>query len=148
MFLKRIHNSILRDMTNYKKMSILAYVIYFSRSWRGSTNRMLPAYSVHKSHCRHSAHCQFWRFYFPNTWPMHNTVRPWDKRFFGTRKFGQLELLHSVMAKSSKKLCSLRFSIHKPLYLKLFWTQLENVHMQGPCCLKPCSSRPYCTVFP
>ena len=31
------------------------------------------------------------------------------------------------------------------MYLKLFWTQLEIVHLQGPCCLKPCSSRPYCT---
>ena len=31
------------------------------------------------------------------------------------------------------------------MYLKLFWTQLETVKLQGLCCLRPCSSRPYCT---
>ena len=31
------------------------------------------------------------------------------------------------------------------MYLKLFWTQLENVHLQGPCRLRPCGSRPSCT---
>ena len=26
-----------------------------------------------------------------------------------------------------------------------FWTLLKNVHCQGPCSLRPCISRPYCT---
>ena len=42
-------------------------------------------------------------------------------------------------------MCSSRFSLHKSVYLKSFWTRLENVHLQGPCRLRPCSSRPYCT---
>ena len=32
------------------------------------------------------------------------------------------------------------------MYLKLFWTQLENVHLQGQCSLMLCVSRPYCTA--
>ena len=42
-----------------------------------------------------------------------------------------------------KKPCNLRFLLHKSVYLKLFWTQLESVHLQGPSILKPCSLRPY-----
>ena len=45
-----------------------------------------------------------------------------------------------------QKTCILRFSLHKSVYLKLFWTQLEKVHLQGPCCLRPYSSRPYCRL--
>ena len=69
--------------------------------------------------------------------------------FFRTRKnpcsskFVQLLLLNKVRARSSKK-CRSRFSLHKSVYLKLFWTQLETVHLQGPCCLRPCSSRHHC----
>ena len=33
------------------------------------------------------------------------------------------------------------------MYLKLFWTQLENLYLQGSCCLRPCSSRPCCTFI-
>ena len=39
-----------------------------------------------------------------------------------------------------------RFSPDKTVYLKSFWSQLETVHLQGPCCLRPCSLRPYCNV--
>ena len=62
---------------------------------------------------------------------------------FGTRKnvcsskFVQLELLYRMMVKIFKKPCSLRFSLHKFVYLKLFWTQLEIVHMQGLCSIRP-----------
>ena len=62
-------------------------------------------------------------------------------------KFVQLELLNKAKARSWKKPCSIRFSLHKSMYFKVFWTQLETVHLQGPCSLRPCSSRPYCTCF-
>ena len=39
----------------------------------------------------------------------------------------QLELLYRSFI---KKTCSLRFTIQKSVYLKLFSTQLENVHLQ------------------
>ena len=44
-----------------------------------------------------------------------------------------------------RKPCCSRFSIHKFVQLKCFWTQFKNVHLQGPCSLRPCISRPYCT---
>ena len=43
-----------------------------------------------------------------------------------------------------KKPCCSRFLLHKFVQLKHFWTQFKNVHMQGPCSLRPCISRPYC----
>ena len=46
-----------------------------------------------------------------------------------------------------KKPCCSRFSLHKFVHLKFFWTQFENVHLQGPCSLRPCISRPYCIRF-
>ena len=32
------------------------------------------------------------------------------------------------------------------MYLKFFWTLVKNVHCQGPCSLRPCISRPYCST--
>ena len=32
----------------------------------------------------------------------------------------------------------------KNVHHKYFWTQFKNVHLQGPCSLRPCCSRPYC----
>ena len=43
-----------------------------------------------------------------------------------------------------KKPCCSRFSLHKFVQLKFLWTQFKNVHLQGPCSLRPCISRPYC----
>ena len=43
-----------------------------------------------------------------------------------------------------KKPCCSRFLLHKFIQLKYFWTLFKNVHLQGPCSLKPCISRPYC----
>ena len=40
-------------------------------------------------------------------------------------------------------ICS-RFSLHKVVHVKFFWTQFKNVHLRGPCSLRPCISRPYC----
>ena len=40
---------------------------------------------------------------------------------------------------SQQKMCILWFPLHTSVYLKLFWTQLENMHLQGPCCLRPCA---------
>ena len=62
-------------------------------------------------------------------------------RTWSSSKFVQLELLNQVRANSS---CSLRLSLHKSVYLKLLLTQLENVYLQSPCCLRPFSSMPYC----
>ena len=28
-----------------------------------------------------------------------------------------------------------------------FWTQFKIVHFQGPCSLRPCTLRPYCSIF-
>ena len=42
-----------------------------------------------------------------------------------------------------KKPCCSRFSLHKFVHLKFFWTQFKNVHLPSPCSLRPCISRPY-----
>ena len=70
--------------------------------------------------------------------------------FFGDRKnscsskFVQLLLLNRVKDKMIKKSCCSRFLLHKFVQLKYFWTQFKNVHLQGPCSLRSCISRPYC----
>ena len=33
----------------------------------------------------------------------------------------------------------------KNVHLKYFWTQFKNVHLRGPCSLRPCILRPYCS---
>ena len=43
-----------------------------------------------------------------------------------------------------RKPCWSRFSLHKFVHLKFFWTQFKNVHLRGPCSSRPCISRPYC----
>ena len=58
-------------------------------------------------------------------------------------KFVQLLLLNRVKGKMIKKPCCSRFLLHKFVQLKYFWTQFKNVHLQGPCSLRPCISRPY-----
>ena len=60
-------------------------------------------------------------------------------------KFVQLLLLNRVKGKMIKKPCCSRFLLHKFVQLKHFWTQFKNMHLQGPCSLSPCISRPYCT---
>ena len=81
-----------------------------------------------------------------------NRVRPWEARFFGKEKtcaaqnscnFCYLILIGWRL--DDQKPCCSRFSLHKFVHLKLFWTQFKNVHLQGPCSLRPCISRPYCT---
>ena len=62
-------------------------------------------------------------------------------------KFVQLLLLNRVKGKMIKKPCCSRFLLHKFVQLKYFWTQFKNVHLQGPCSLRPCISRPYCTYI-
>ena len=73
--------------------------------------------------------------------------------FFGERKnlcsstFVQLLLLNRVKAKWSKKPCCSKFSLHKFVHLKYFWTQFKNVQLlllnrvkarrsKKPCCSK------------
>ena len=43
-----------------------------------------------------------------------------------------------------KKPCCSRFSLNKFVHLKCFWTQFKNMHLGGPCNLRPCISRLYC----
>ena len=45
-----------------------------------------------------------------------------------------------------KKPCCSRFSLHKFVQLKFFLDPIQNMHLQGPCSLRPCISRPYCTA--
>ena len=45
-----------------------------------------------------------------------------------------------------RKSCCSRFSLHKFVHLKFFWTQFKNMHLRGPCCSRSCISRPYCNV--
>ena len=46
-----------------------------------------------------------------------------------------------------RKPCFSRFTLHKFVHLKFFWTQFKNVHLRGPCSSRPCISRPYCKCF-
>ena len=70
----------------------------------------------------------------------------WGMKKLVQLKFVQLLLLNRVKAKWSKKPCSSRFLLHKFVQLKYFWTLFKNVHLQGPCSLRPCISRPYCSM--
>ena len=68
----------------------------------------------------------------------------WGMKKLVQLKFVQLLLLNRVKGKMIKKPCCSRFLLHKFVQLKYFWTQFKNVHLQGPCSLRPCISRPYC----
>ena len=46
-----------------------------------------------------------------------------------------------------EKTCYSRFSLHKFVHLKCFWTQYKNVHLRGLCSLRPCILRPYCNIL-
>ena len=62
-------------------------------------------------------------------------------------KFVQLLLLNGMKGKMFKKTCCSRFLLHKFVQLKYFWTLFKNVHLQGPCSLRPCFLRPYFIDF-
>ena len=77
----------------------------------------------------------------------------WGMKKLVELKFVQLLLLNRVKGKMIEKSCCSRFLLHKFVQLKYFWTQLKyfwtqfkNVHLQGPCSLRPCISRPYCSL--
>ena len=44
------------------------------------------------------------------------------------------------LSKNMQKTC-------KNVHFKFFWTLFKNMHLQGPCSLRPCSSRPYCRTI-
>ena len=69
----------------------------------------------------------------------------WGMKKLVQLKFVQLFLLNRVKGKMIKKPCCSRFLLHKFLQLKYFWPLFKNVHLQDPCSLRPCISRPYCT---
>ena len=52
-----------------------------------------------------------------------------------------VHLKYSFIKKNVQK----RAKTCKNVHLKYFWTQFKNVHLRGPCSLRPCISRPYCT---
>ena len=47
-----------------------------------------------------------------------------------------------------KKTVHLKQQFIKNVHLKVFWTLFKNVQRRGPCSLRPCISRPYCTNLP
>ena len=70
----------------------------------------------------------------------------WGMKELVQLKFVQLLLLNRVKGKMIKKPCCLRFLLDKFVQLKYFSTQFKNVHLQVPCSLRPCISRPYCNA--
>ena len=46
-----------------------------------------------------------------------------------------------------KKTCCSRFLLHRFVQLKFLWTQFKTMLLQGLCSLRPCISRPYCSIF-
>jgi hypothetical protein len=68
----------------------------------------------------------------------------WKRKNSCNSNFVQLLLLNMVKAKMDQKTVLLKVSLHKFVHLKFFWTQFKNVHLWGPCSLRPCISRPYC----
>ena len=57
-----------------------------------------------------------------------------------TKTCKNVHLKYSFMKKNVQK----RAKTCKNVHLKGFRTQFKNVHLQGPCSLRPCISRPYC----
>ena len=64
-----------------------------------------------------------------------------ERKNSGSSKLVQLLLLYR---QDDEKLCCSRFLRYKFVQLEFFWTQFKNLHLQGPCSLRPCISRPYC----
>ena len=56
-----------------------------------------------------------------------------------------VHLKYSFIKKTCKNVQN-RAKLCKNVHLKYFWTQFKNVHLRGPCSLRPCISRPYCTM--
>ena len=78
------------------------------------------------------------------------TERPRDARFFGkeiTRAAqNSCNFWYLIgQRQDDQKIVLLKVSLHKFVHLKYFWTQFKNMHLQGPCSLRPCISRPYCS---
>ena len=63
--------------------------------------------------------------------------------FLKAEKSTQFEKM-KFRAKSCK-IVQLKWKWSKNVHLKVFWTLFKNVHCRGPCSLRPCISRPYCT---
>ena len=76
------------------------------------------------------------------------TVRAWDARFWGREKNRAAQIsCNFCRGKMIRKPCCSRFSLHKFVHLKIFLNQFKNVHLRGPCSLRPCISRPYWIVM-
>ena len=55
------------------------------------------------------------------------------------KRASQVPIYHKNVQKRAKS-C-------KNVHLKYFWTQFKNVHLRGPCSLRPCILRPYCIRY-
>ena len=70
-------------------------------------------------------------------------------KYLITKKRASQGLIFEKACKNVQKTCKnvqKRSKTFKNVYLKCFWTLFKTVHCQGPCILRPCISRPYCTI--
>ena len=75
-------------------------------------------------------------------------IQFWDALIFVVRTFRCKNFWDAWIFVYLKNSCLWRFSLQKFIHPKKFWTQFEIVYCQGPCSLRLCISRPYCTYRP
>ena len=69
-------------------------------------------------------------------------------KYLLTKKRASQGLIYQKTCKKRGKTCKKHAKTCKTcknVHLKCFWTLFKNVHCQGPCILRPCISRPYCS---
>ena len=71
----------------------------------------------------------------------------WGMKKLVQLKFVQLLLLNRVKAKGSKNCAAQGFHYINSFISFFFWTQFKNLHLWGPCSLRPRISRPYCIFY-
>ena len=73
-------------------------------------------------------------------------IQFWDAQIFVVRTFRCTNFRDALKFVHLKKYIW-RSLPHKFVHHKSVWTQLNIVHCQGPCSLRPWISRPYCNLF-
>ena len=98
-------------------------------------------------------HCWLWRFLQPMLWIRFlEYSKALRCTFWGKEKTHAAQSSRNFCyligwKQDDQKIVLLKVLLHKFVQLKYFWTQFKNVHLQGPCSLRPCISRPYCIRF-
>ena len=69
----------------------------------------------------------------------------WERKNLCSSKFVQLLLLNRAKARWSENRAAQGFHYINSFISNSFWTQFKNVHLRGPCSLRLCISRIYCT---